>query len=267
MMKRLLVVALAAQLGGCAFAVKNPAKAAAIFGGTVGLGTCELGGAAEHKSCALVGGSAAALLGLSVLAAMWLGTTEGDPNEVDDRSGRTARPFTPREQPLEVPVQPKVVVVPEYLKQTPELYARQNGGIVKAPADDQAVAATYATSRVRGPLVDGQRITILAAKTAYQVGEEVRVIHVLEAPEPGHEVFVMGPKAIHGELVDSVERTPPDPGPMSYDGRVLQSPAVDFNYEVTAYKFDVPGIHLIQWKVGKLASNVLAIDVKAAPAP
>jgi hypothetical protein len=270
-MKRLAVLALTLQLahlGGCGFAVKNPAKTAAIFGASIGLATCEMGGTSEHGKCALISGGAGVVLGLTVLAAMWLGTYEGDPEE-DDTNSRVARPFQPRAPLLpEAPLLPKTALVPEYLKRTPEVYARQNGQIVPAPAADQAVAATFPASPVRGPLTGGRRITILTAKTAYQVGEEVRVIHVLDAPEPGHEVHVMGPKAIHGEFVDGVERTPPDPGPGTYDGRVLPSPAVDYNYEVTSYRFDVPGIHLIQWKVGALVSNVLAVDVKAAaPAP
>ncbi|MBX3156325.1 MAG: hypothetical protein KF773_10030 [Deltaproteobacteria bacterium] len=259
-----LVVAIPLVGGGCGFAVRHPAKTAAIFGASVALSTCELSGTSEHGKCALAGAGAAALLGLTVVAALRFGTVEADPDEEDPARARTATPFTPRAELLPE-TQIRLAAVPEYLKTTPaEVQVRQNGTIVKAPAEDQAVAATFAASPVRGALVDGQRLTILTAKTVYQVGEEVRVVHVLDAPAAGQELHVMGPKEIYGEFVDGIERTPPNPGPGTYDGRVVPSPAVDYNYEVTTYRFDAPGIHLIQWKLGKLASNVIAVDVKPA---
>jgi hypothetical protein len=152
-------------------------------------------------------------------------------------------------------------VIPDYLKEPPQLFARSGTAIVPAPPGDHAVAATYARSPARGPLHDGARITILTERTKYKVGDEVRVIHVLEAPEPGRELYVMGPKAIYSEYVDGVERTPPPAAPGSYDGRVLQSPGVDWNYEVTTYRFTAPGPHRIQWRADGRESNVIEIEV------
>ena len=42
---------------------------------------------------------------------------------------------------------------------------------------------------------------------------------------------------------------------------VLESPAVDYNYDITSHVFDEPGIHEIQWVLGPWASNVLKIEV------
>src|SRR5262249_33820973 len=147
------------------------------------------------------------------------------------------------------PAKPPPPPIPAYLKATPaEVYVHAGAQIVKAPPDDQTVAAGFAASPTRGTLKDGQRITILTATATYAPHEQVRVIHILDAPEAGHPVYVMGPKPITGELVDGVEKVPAAPMPNAYDGRVVQSPAVDYNYEVTTYKFETPGIHLIQWK-------------------
>jgi len=255
---------------GCAFAVKHPAITAGIVGGTMGLSTCELA-SDDHKSCLLVGGGAAALLGLVAAGALWLGDT-GEESILQPRPEDEIRPIepTPRQPraphpaaPLAAP--PKPMPIPDYLKQPPELSVRSGNDIVRAPAEDQTTAAAYAASPVRGPLANGARITILTARTSYKVGEEVRVIHVLEAPDPGTKLYVMGPKPIYGEYVDGVERTPPNPssnlGPGSYDGRVLDSPGADFNYDVTTYKLDVPGPHRIQWRDGGRESNVIQIDV------
>jgi hypothetical protein len=50
---------------------------------------------------------------------------------------------------------------------------------------------------------------------------------------------------------------------------VVQSPGIDFNYDVSTYKFVSPGVHTIQWKGGghssqgnlNLESNVLRIEI------
>ena len=38
----------------------------------------------------------------------------------------------------------------------------------------------------KGEIVGGKRLTILTNKDRYKPDEEVRVIHVMEAVEPGH---------------------------------------------------------------------------------
>jgi hypothetical protein len=149
------------------------------------------------------------------------------------------------------------------------LYVRVGNDIVEAPARDLAVAKQYPTFPDKGPLQDGQRITIMTAKSTYRVGEEVRIIHVLEAPEAGHEIYVMGPKAIEDEFVDGKLASQERKHLAPYNGRVVQSPGIDFNYDVSTYKFVSPGVHTIQWKGGghssqgnlNLESNVLRIEI------
>ena len=157
----------------------------------------------------------------------------------------------------------------EYLRANPLLFARDGDEIVFAPAEDSAVAQQYPQFEDKGPVHNGQRITIMTAKSTYRVGEEVRIIHVLEAPEPGYRLYVMGPKTIVNEFVDGKLASPESSGWFCYDGRVINSPGIDFNYEVSTYTFDTPGEHTIQWKGGcdqnqgdlKLESNVLRIMV------
>jgi hypothetical protein len=276
-------LALAAGGGGCGFAVRHPAVTAGLVAGTLTLGTCELE-SPEHGTCFAAAGIAGAALGLIAAGALWLGSSGED--SVLQPPPEPAPPIRPAQQrpagapataatgpAANVPGAPAAnapagpaasapAVIPDYLKEPPQLMARAGAAIVPAPPGDQAVAASYARSPVRGPLKDGVRITILTERTKYKVGEEVRVIHVLEAPEPGHELYVMGPKAIYSEYVDGVERTPPPSGtPGSYDGRVLPSPGVDWNYEVTVYRLQTPGPHRVQWRADGRESNVIEVEV------
>jgi hypothetical protein len=148
-----------------------------------------------------------------------------------------------------------------------DLQIRQGDRIVPAPAEDQAVAAAYPQFKDKGEPVDGYRITILAKKSAYSVGEAVRIIHVCESLTPEGRLYVMGPKPISGEYVDGELATEPVHAgnhplfPSSYDGRVLQGPGVDFNYEITEYRFSAVGRHSVQWRPAPYLSNVLLFDV------
>ncbi len=157
--------------------------------------------------------------------------------------------------------------LPAYLLHFPGLYVRKGSEIVDAPPADVAVAKTYARAKDKGPLVDGHRLTLLAEKSRYRVGEEIRVIHVHEIAVDGEQIYPMGPKPIRGELVNGKLVTPAvlidvDPfQPSVYDGPVIPSPAVDYNWEITSYRFSAPGVRTIQWKLGKFESNVLTIDV------
>lgn len=157
--------------------------------------------------------------------------------------------------------------LPAYLQHFPGLYVRKGSEIVDAPPADVAVAKGYARAKDKGPLVDGHRLTLLTEKSRYRVGEEVRVIHVHEIAVDGEQIYPMGPKPIRGELVNGKLVTPAvlvdvDPfQPSVYDGPVIPSPAVDYNWEITSYRFSAPGVRTIQWKLGKFESNVLTIDV------
>ena len=151
----------------------------------------------------------------------------------------------------------------------PELFVRANGRVVKAPEEDIVVAEGYERWPSKGKLMDGRRLTIMAARKSYAVGDEVRIIHVSEVVAD-HPVYVSGPKPVLEEYVDGQLATAPLPAgenplePSSYDGPVLRGPRVDYNWEVTTYQFSKLGTHQIVWKPGSLASNGLSIDVEAA---
>ena len=159
---------------------------------------------------------------------------------------------------------------PSYLKGKPDaLYARAGSKIVKAPPEDLAVARGYAAFPNKGALHGGRRITIMSAKREYRVGETVRVVHVLEALTPGYGIHVMGPKPVLEEYVNGKLVSPPRGGLTVYDGAVVASPGVDFNYEVSRHTFTAPGKYEIVWRGGghpiegdlKLRSNTLEISV------
>ena len=160
---------------------------------------------------------------------------------------------------------------PEYLTRWPGLNVREGDQIVPAPAEDEAVARGYPQWPDKGPLQDSVRLTLLTSRTAIVVGESVRILHVVEVTMPGRTVYVMGPKPVHGEYVDGklVTATPPTTGdplvPVDYDGRTLLSPAVDYNYDITAYSFATPGTHQVRWQPGSRLSNTLTFQVAPKP--
>jgi hypothetical protein len=110
----------------------------------------------------------------------------------------------------------------------------------------------------------------MADKERYKVGEQVRIVHVLEAVDPGLKIYAMGPKPVYDEYIDGKNVCPKRADAASvYDGVVLRSPAADFHYDITSHAFAKPGRHTIQWKGGGhpiegdlgLESNVLTINV------
>jgi hypothetical protein len=149
------------------------------------------------------------------------------------------------------------------------LLERKGDKIVAAPTEDLALAKTYHVFKDKGRLVAGQRITIMTQKTRYRVGESVRVLHILEAVEPGKSVHLMGPKKVYDEYVDGKLASAKGPGKAPYRGMVADRPIADFNYEITAYAFTEPGAHTIQWKGGGasvqgslgLESNIIKLEV------
>jgi hypothetical protein len=161
--------------------------------------------------------------------------------------------------------------VPKHLLDRPaSLHMRVGRTIADAPDELLALAKTYPAFADKGKVKFGKRITILADKQRVAVGERVRIIHVLEAPGPGIPVYVMGPKPVYDEYIDGVNVNPkPSDAAGVYDGKVLQSPAVDFNYDIVSYAFSKPGKYTIQWKGGGhpmegdlgVESNVLTIEV------
>ncbi|MBN1316065.1 MAG: hypothetical protein JXA42_11370 [Anaerolineales bacterium] len=151
--------------------------------------------------------------------------------------------------------------LPEYLKRWPGLYIRQDDKIVEALPEDIQVAKQYPTVKNKGKVVGGRRITLMCAKDIFTVGETVRILHVLEVLEPGQDIYVMGPKAIYGEYVDGKLATAEFLEEQVYDGRVLSSPGVDYNFDITTYSFSEPGRHEIYWQMGDLRSNNLELEI------
>ncbi|MBA3014608.1 MAG: hypothetical protein KKD63_02080 [Proteobacteria bacterium] len=148
------------------------------------------------------------------------------------------------------------------------LFVRKETQIVIVDPEDTAVVRAYPDWSDKGSVVDGRRITIMAKKQCYQVNERVRIIHVLEAVIPGYEVYLMGPKAIMGEYVSGQLQGQEGVGgqsdpfkPEEYDGRVMDSPATDFNFDISEYLFTQPGVYTISWQPGKWQSNILKIEV------
>jgi hypothetical protein len=154
-----------------------------------------------------------------------------------------------------------------YQKRWGGLYVRQGDRIVDAPAEDQALAKTYPTWPTKGAASNGIALTLMTAKTSYAIDEEVRVLHVLDVSEPGRAVFIMGPKVPPDEFVDGKRVTPepeiPDyPWVGNYDGATLPSPAIDYNYEITSYRFTTSGTHTVEWQLGGLRSNTITLQVR-----
>jgi hypothetical protein len=133
---------------------------------------------------------------------------------------------------------------------------------------DVALADRYHQWADHGAVVGGRRVSICCAEADYRVGDEIRIVHAMEVIEPGHDVFVMGPKEVFDEYVDDVacgraggiEGIDPF-SPAEYDGRVAQSPAVDTNFMTTVHTFSDPGDHEFSWRPGSLRSNVVRIHV------
>jgi hypothetical protein len=147
------------------------------------------------------------------------------------------------------------------------LYVRRGGDLVPADPPESALADTYQDWPDKGEPVDGRRLSIRTARDTYRVGEPVPIVHAVEILEPGHDLYVMGPKPVLGEWVDGTPAGPPAPDrgdpldPGIYDGRVLPSPGYDVNYDVTVHTFAAAGTHTVQWRLGDLASNVLTVHV------
>jgi hypothetical protein len=152
--------------------------------------------------------------------------------------------------------------------QAHEVYVRDGNEIKPAPEADQKVARGYPAWPDKGALTDGRRITIMTSRTTVAVNEPIRIVHVAETVRPDDELYVMGPKQVYGEYVDGKLASAALPAgddplipPGLYDGAVVASPAADYNYEITSYRLDAPGMHEIQWKLGPLTSNVLRVEV------
>jgi hypothetical protein len=159
--------------------------------------------------------------------------------------------------------------VTSYLDGRPfELTVRRGDRLVPAPMELLLLARTYPQFAHKGKVFDGRRITLMTERQRYRVDEAVRVIHVLEAVDRRVLVYDMGPKPVFEEYVDGA-RVSPRWMAAPYDGVVLDGPAVDFNYDVTEYRFHAPGRHAIEWRGGGaqieslqgLRSNTVVVSI------
>ncbi len=138
---------------------------------------------------------------------------------------------------------------------------------VDAREDDAKLIRDYPFWIDKGPLIDGTRLTLTCARLEYATGEPVRIAHIVEETSRERLLYIVGPKAIHDECVNdkpacAQQNTGDYPWlPASYDGEVLPTPGIDYNFEITQYVFDEPGTYRIQWRPGRYRSNVLHISV------
>jgi hypothetical protein len=154
----------------------------------------------------------------------------------------------------------------EYSKRWPGLYVRDGNRIVEVSPRDSAIARNYAYFLNKGPVVSGRRITVFTESTTYRLGEEVRVIHVVEFTGPGYQAYGMRPKCVYGEHINDKLVTEPWPVgdplvPSEYNGVTLPSPVVDYDFEITSYIFNEPGTYWIQWRLRDLKSNTLVVTI------
>ncbi len=208
----------------------------------------------------------AVVIGCNASEADPTGTAPDGAAVTGDTTAEVAVEATPPEPPT--PVDP--ATVPDYLEGFGDLYVREGDEIVDAPEAIEAVARRYPLFPGKGAPDGGVSLTILASHETVKVGEELVVVHVLEATEPGVELYLMGPKRIHEEYVDGTLASAPWKGIGVYDGAVLTGPGVDGNYDLTRYTWTEPGTHTIQWRHGgttcaiagvRPVSNTLTITV------
>lgn len=149
-----------------------------------------------------------------------------------------------------------------------ELYERKGAAIVAAPASDLALARSYRGLKYKGEIVNGVRKTIMTRKQRYRIGEPVRVIHVLESVQYGPQMSLMGPEPICTEYVDDkLADNQFCHGSRSVSGGVTWYPSTNFNFDISTYRFNEPGIHTIRWKSGyfqdrRSESNLIKISIE-----
>ncbi|MGL4597201.1 MAG: hypothetical protein ACRCYO_06725 [Bacteroidia bacterium] len=120
----------------------------------------------------------------------------------------------------------------------------------------------------KGPIKNQRRLTITCQKTIFKTNEAIRVAHYIEELDSGQTLYVMGPKKITNEFVNdslhtSVSLDSNTPWlEMEYNGEVVDSPGLDYNFEITEYRFSKAGTYTIYWKPGVYCSNGLIIYVE-----
>ena len=101
----------------------------------------------------------------------------------------------------------------EHLRGRPfSLHRRDGARIVDAPANLLKRARRYATFADKGKVSGGRRITILAEKSTFKVGERVWVIHVLRVLPPFTVAVTLNLEPVYA-LALAVIVFPADPVP------------------------------------------------------
>ncbi len=120
----------------------------------------------------------------------------------------------------------------------------------------------------KGPIKNQRRLTITCQKTIFKINEAIRIAHYIEELDSGQIIYGMGPKQITNEFVNdslctpsSLDSNTPWLG-LTYDGEVTDSPGLDYNFEITTYRFSKEGTYTIYWKPGDYCSNGLIIYVE-----
>ncbi len=147
------------------------------------------------------------------------------------------------------------------------LYDRQGDEIIDAAAEDTKLAMSYPDFQGKGPVKDGTRLTIMVQNRVFAKGETIHILHFVEITRPGAELYIMGPKQVYGLYIDDHlmgEQAPDSQYPWVgiYDGAVLPSPELDYNFEIGKYAMDVIGEHNIQWRIDGFVSNTVVVTIK-----
>ena len=164
--------------------------------------------------------------------------------------------------------EPESRLQPQAHPQPTELFERSGDKIIAASAAVLALARTYREFKYKGEVVNGVRKTIMTRKRSYKIGEPVRVIHVFESVQYGPAMSTMGPEPICSEFVDGrhVEYKSCS-GSRSIGWGYTRNPTVNFNFDISTFRFDEPGIHTIRWKShgfedARAESNLIKIYVE-----
>lgn len=134
--------------------------------------------------------------------------------------------------------------------------------IAEAPINHLALEKTYRAAENKGKVMYGMRSTILTHKLKYEVGEPVRVFHVLESVRDGVEMGLAGrpicSEYVDGNLVDNKKCA----GSHFVSEQVVRHPFVNINFDVSTYCFSEPGEHTIRWKPWLGESNLITLNIK-----
>lgn len=141
---------------------------------------------------------------------------------------------------------------------------------VDAPETDQKIIRDYPFWIDKGPIIDGTQLTITTSRLTYKVNESIRIAHIVEETQSGRTLFPVGPKEVTDEFVNEklvTKKSMVSSGsypwlPSIYDGEAEPSPGIDYNFEITKYQFQHPGIYNIQWRPGRYYSNILQVIVE-----